>query len=378
MAGTFIVEFSTNTGCNLGCKYCYSRHINKKLTPFAVDKFLEPNKGIYKLLEIYNKDDYHISYFGGEPLLNWDIIRYSLPKFYNDPKCSSVVVITNGLLLDKEKLDFLKKYNCGISLSFDGIWQNYTRPLANGEDSLKKYIQNKDLFNSILSGCKVMLDPKFFHLLTENYQFFVDEYNFNFPDFSLIRDDIYTPEDIKTFDKEITRLADKVIEYNKAGKISNVGLFTLYLSDTLAGSMFGKRTHGCFVGVGGALYAPDGKFYPCERFNSDSDKIGRFELYDAVTDTLNLDNINYLKQPKISNPNEFPKCKKCELYQFCNSGCTYSQMLNSKNKNLDYSEPINSVCKLLKMCYREAFRVYRELKDYKIDDVLANMMNSNG
>ena len=53
-------------------------------------------------------------------------------------------------------------------------------------------------------------------------------------------------------------------------------------------------------------------------------------------------------------------------------------MLNSKNKNLDYSEPINSVCKLLKMCYREAFRVYRELKDYKIDDVLSNMMNSNG
>lgn len=375
MAGTFIVEFSTNTACNLGCQYCYSKHINKKLTPYVVDKFLDKSGGIYKMLEIYDKDTYHISFFGGEPLLNWDIIKYSIPKFYDDPKCSSMVVITNGLLLDKDKLEFLKKYNCGISLSFDGIWQDSTRPLANGKGNFHKYIENKELFTSLLSGCKVMLDPRFFHKLTENYQFFVDEYGFMFPDFSLIRDDIYTTQDLIVFDKEVTRLADKVIEYNKQGKISNVGIFTLYLADTLAGSMFGKREHGCFAGVGGALYATDGKFYPCERYSSDDNN--KFELYDACLNKLNLENINYLKQPKITNPRYFPKCKKCELYNVCNSGCTHSQMQNSLKLGLDYSEPIDSVCKLLKMCYREAFRVYRELKNYGIDNVLSATMNNS-
>ena len=366
MARTFVVEFSTTTSCNLRCKYCYSAHINKSMTKEAADLFFT---SIPKLLEKYNCSDYNISFFGGDPLMNWDIIEYTLPKFNADPLCKFCVCITNGLLLDERKLDFLQEHNCGISLSFDGLWNKDARPLANGKSSFDYYIKNKDLYTKLTSGCKVMMSPQNFPTLTENFEFFIEEYGFKFPDFSLVRDDIYTEQDLQIYDKEITRLADRVIKYNKEGINCNAGIFTLYMLDTIIGKKFGKRDHGCFAGHSGALYSTDGKYYPCERFSALKQHI----LYDAVKDEF-YDSIDILKQPKYTDNREFPECKACVLYTFCNAGCTWSQLEYGKKE--DRAKPVESVCRLLKMSYREAFRVYKELIPYGIENTLNNMLNN--
>ena len=93
-----------------------------------------------------------------------------------------------------------------------------------------------------------MVHPKNFKTMTENHEFFVKEYGFPNPDFSLVRDDIYTEEDLKVFDIEIKRLADKVIEFNKEGIRTTNGLFFLYTLDIIIGKKQGKRPFGCFAG----------------------------------------------------------------------------------------------------------------------------------
>jgi sulfatase maturation enzyme AslB (radical SAM superfamily) len=56
-----------------------------------------------------NKAEYTINFFGWEPLLEFMKLKYFLEnakKYIN-----KFTIWTNGILLDKEKLDFFKKNN---------------------------------------------------------------------------------------------------------------------------------------------------------------------------------------------------------------------------------------------------------------------------
>lgn len=365
-----IVEFMVTEKCNLECKYCYMANKQKFMTNESVDKFFE---SIDEILKMYNQTNYHISYFGGEPTLNWGVIEYSLPKFKADPRCHSLVMISNGLELNEKRVQFMKENNLGISLSFDGIWNNENRPYYKDHlSSFDKYIEKKELLKSLTNGCKVMVSPGNISTMTENFEFFVNEYGFLNPDFSLVRDDIWSKEDIILFDKEIKRLADKVIEYNKKGIQSTVGLFHLYILDILVGRKFGKRKFGCFAGINGVGYTPDNKYYPCARFASQYE----FELFDANTMIMNTENVNELLQPKYTDPREFPECKECSLYRFCNAGCTYSQIKYGIDDKR--AKPVDSVCSIMKLCYREALRVFEELKDTPYKMGIVSSLNNIG
>lgn len=99
------IELSTTSSCSMRCAYCYSNHKPKYMTIEIADKFFDV---IGDMLKIYSCDSYHISYFGGEPLMNFDIIKHTLPKFKEDKRCKSTVVITNGTEITEEIRDFLK------------------------------------------------------------------------------------------------------------------------------------------------------------------------------------------------------------------------------------------------------------------------------
>ena len=63
-----------------------------------------------------------INFFGGEPLLRYyDIIEPLVLIVEKDyPDCFNFGITTNGVLLDKEKIDFLYEHNIIPLLSMDG------------------------------------------------------------------------------------------------------------------------------------------------------------------------------------------------------------------------------------------------------------------
>lgn len=315
---------------------------------------------IKPIMEYYNCDSYYISYFGGEPLLNWKIIEQSLPQFKQSLKCSSVVVITNGLLLDADKTAFLKSHKCGISWSFDGLWSKYRTTRLEDAERIMPYILQ------LTSSCKVMVSP-LSRDYVDNFKYFLS-HGIKNPDFCLVRDDIWTRKNIEYFAEQMKELSDYIIAYNtqimqnspkgenSVDCVVSTGLHTLYVLDAFAGAKFGKRNHGCFVGSNGILYAYDGSIWPCERFRSNS----KFQLYDASTKVYFTENLKKLKE--VSNPQEYPKCQSCELYKYCNAGCTYSQF----GKDFEIVEPVDCVCELQKICYAEGLRVYKNAgKEYQ-------------
>jgi len=354
-----ITEFVITEACNLACKYCYMKNRKQYMTEEDVELFI---KNIDVVLKEYGMPNYHISYFGGEPLLNWEVLKYAYNRFSQDPRLYSQVIISNLLEIDEEKVDFIKSHRLGVSWSFDGLWQNENRPYYNSnKPSLEKYLEKKDLILNGLGArvCKTMVAPENISTMTENLEYFINEWNVS-PDFSLVRDPIWSPDDIKLFDKECTRLADKYIELTKQGNgVLGNGFFMLAILDSMLGDKIGKRPFGCFAGHRGIGYLPGGLVYPCARFGSNR----KLLLWNFKENKSYPENIRVLKNPELTDPRTYKKCQSCGLYQYCNAGCTYSELYEENGQY--YTEPVSSVCALYHIIYREAIRIVDELKDNK-------------
>jgi len=347
----FTLEVSVTEKCNLGCPYCYVANRPTWMTKDVFDKGI---KDVHKLMERSGDKDYYVSFFGGEPMLNWELIQHAVPVLQADPKNTGINIITNLTMVDEEKAAWIKENNVGISWSFDGMGSNESRPLlpilenTNPETKqlfngiLDLYNNKRDIIMGLTNGCKVMIWPGNTKEMVENFEFLLD-YGIDHPDFSLVRDDVWTIDDIKQYKYELERLTDLYIEKVRGGKFCSIGLIKLAILDTLYGLVKGKRPFGCFAGTHGGVLMSSGEFYPCARFASKKimqmDEKFSFKYYQDQFD-----------------PRKYDKCIPCDLRQVCNAGCTYSQVMNG-------NKPVDSVCELFHITYTCAHRVVEELKD---------------
>ena len=117
--------------CNLRCSYCYYKdsQIDRKID--MSDEILEASLRLALERTIDQKQSFfNITFFGGEPLLRMDAIRWSVrfvKKFVKENRSRfpedfqyGFHVNTNGTLLTDEICKFLKKENFKIFLSLDG------------------------------------------------------------------------------------------------------------------------------------------------------------------------------------------------------------------------------------------------------------------
>lgn len=363
----FTLEVSVTEKCNLGCPYCYVANRPTWMTKEIFDKGMEdlPN-----LMQKSGDKDYHVSFFGGEPLLNWDLITHAVPYLKSDKKCKGINIITNLTMIDNEKAHYLKENGVGVSWSFDGMSSNDTRPLlpllenTNPETGelfdgiLSMYEYKKDIIKDLTNGCKVMIWPGNTKDMTENFQFLLD-WGIEHPDFSIVRDDVWTVEDIKQFRHECERLADFWIEKLKSGQACSVGFLRLAILDVLYGLVKGKRPFGCFAGTNGGVLMSSGEFYPCARFASK--KIMKMD-----------EQYNFKYYQDMFNPKNFDKCEPCDLRQVCNTGCTYSQIMND-------NKPLDSICELFHIYYEQGLRVVNECKDVPVfQDLILHYIENVG
>lgn len=355
---SFQFQLVVTEKCNLNCSYCYMKKNSINMSNETFDKHY---KSLPILMSKYNQSDYVTSFFGGEPLLNFELIKYAVNILKNDPKCKGMTVVTNGLPLGPDKKNFLNENGVNISISFDGLWNDVNRKLINGGDSVKYYINNKNFLR--LKSCKVMVGPKRGTVsMVDNYRWFMNEFDILSPDYTLVRDDIWSDEDVELFSKELTELTDENIKVLLSGKESIIGWYELYFLDTYIYKKYGKRKFGCFAGNHGLSFMPDGFVYPCARFGSKKEYL----VYDSILNHFYEPDRLEIISDKISNPQEYKECKECSLYNICNAGCLYSQLDYSKKVDGEIRcRPIPNVCKLLKLLYSETLRLVNTVGETK-------------
>ncbi len=115
---------NVNTGCNLGCTYCYKEDLAIPARGERMD-LATASRSVDLLLEqAAERDRVGIVFFGGEPLTNLPLIRqvvdYASRRGGEQHKHVDFSLTTNATLLDEETIRFFDEHRFGISVSMDG------------------------------------------------------------------------------------------------------------------------------------------------------------------------------------------------------------------------------------------------------------------
>lgn len=118
------VVLNVNTGCNLGCTYCYKEDLAPPARGQRMD-FDTARKSVDLLLEQgAERDRVSVVFFGGEPLTNMALIRqaveYAERRGMEAEKSIDFSLTTNATLLTEDIISFLDAHRFGISVSIDG------------------------------------------------------------------------------------------------------------------------------------------------------------------------------------------------------------------------------------------------------------------
>ncbi|MCP4686485.1 MAG: radical SAM protein, partial [Desulfobacterales bacterium] len=139
--------------CNLGCRYCYYRGGEQpgrgaSMTPGvaerAVDFLLERSGPL---------DAATLVFFGGEPLLNFQLITrvvdYATRAASDRGKTIDFAITSNGTLFTEEVVAFLHENNVGVTVSMDG--------LPRVHDRYRRFPDGSPSYDRILPGVKRLL-----------------------------------------------------------------------------------------------------------------------------------------------------------------------------------------------------------------------------
>lgn len=307
--------------CNLNCSYCgVDKLSNKRIeSELLLEQF-------NKLRQQYPEEIIRIDFFGGEPLINFDIIQYTIEHTKDDPQIQYFMP-TNGLLLDEEKLDYLQKHNVQISISFDGLWQDTNRLQHNNKGTLDRYLNKAELFRKIKNfHIHTMVTVGNYNLL-ENHQFILKNMGAN-PDLTLVRDDIWDEESTRKINEGITELFNWYKANVDTEEMPN--FIREYMKHVVLYKSKKTEIKNCGAGIDLITFS-DNKTLPCYRFRDQPDIIAKMPEFREMT-----------------------KCMTCEVKNYCRKGCLYSQIKNDG--------PIDELCDMYKHIYSEVFSMIKDLK----------------
>lgn len=310
--------------CNLACKYCFAGKGEydgpKGLMSFETGKraldFLVEQSGARHNLEV--------DFFGGEPLLNWDVckklVEYgrSIEKKYN--KNFRFTVTTNGVLLNDEVMDFCNKEMGNVVLSLDGRKETHDRLRITRKntgsydmiiDKFKKFAQSRNQKDYYMRGTYTHFNTDFskdvIHMADEGFKELSIEPVVCDPS----EDYALKESDLPVLKEQYEILANEMLRRYRKG---NGFTFYHYMIDLDAGPCIVKRVSGCGVGTEYMAVTPDGELYPCHQFVGDE----KFLLGDIWNGVKNK---NVLEQFENCNVYSHKECKDCFAKLYCSGGC---------------------------------------------------------
>ena len=310
--------------CNLNCSYCFASqgnyHGDRALMSLEVGKraldFLIENSGTRHNLEV--------DFFGGEPLMNWDMIKdlvaYARQREKETGKHFRFTLTTNGVLVDDDVIEFSNREMSNVVLSLDGRKEVHDRYRVDyaGNGSWEKIVPKFQKFVEARGGKNYYMRGTFTH---QNPDFLKDiqvmlDLGFNELSMEPVVCDPSSPsaltaEDLPIVLDQYEKLAELMLKRHKEGKPFT---FYHYMIDLKGGPCIYKRVSGCGSGTEYMAVTPWGDLYPCHQFvGEESFKLG--DIWQGVTNTAT--------QCEFAACNVYarPDCADCWAKLYCSGGC---------------------------------------------------------
>lgn len=304
--GPFLHIIELTGRCNENCTYCHAAARHKKKA--NIDMTIETARKVVDLIFSAHAKNITIEFQGGEPLLNWDtvkfILEYTTEKNATHNKHLTFTMVTNLSLMNQEKLSILRKYNVALCTSIDGPAKIHDKHrLFAGKSSFKitrdwllkiqkdqKRGQEKGEHYYLIAG--IMTTTKdslpFYKEIIDEYvklnldKIFLRPLNpFGFA--KRIWNKIgYDMEDFIDFYKKAFAY---IIDLNKKGILFQELMATVYLKKILSDrcTNYVDSRSPCGASLGQVLYAYDGNIYTCDegrmvaRMQDDIFRIGNLD-----------------------------------------------------------------------------------------------------
>ncbi|MDZ7743786.1 MAG: radical SAM protein [Bacteroidota bacterium] len=335
--GIYVAFFILTDACNFNCSYCFIEHDRRKnhfaerymsesIALDGLDFFVEQirkNKG-------QSDERKAIQFYGGEPLMNFKVLKKLLARI-QEYKRSNVLpddieltTVTNGSLLTREVVGFLKEHGVGITISIDGdefstsnrldhsgkpVYHRIMKGIENCKSAnahfalsvtlTEETIDNADrTMNTILKispdrvGFNLLLAGDHFSNIKEGYALRAS--NFVINAFKQLRENGIVYED------------------NFIRKVESFAKSKVCVSDCGA------------VGGNQVIIQPDGKIGACEGFLGER-KYLVSDIYDKGFDPAQIDVYQEWGKRK---PLLMEKCQDCIALGICGGGCLVGAIKN--------------------------------------------------
>ncbi len=325
--------------CNLACRYCFAGegeyNGERGLMSYETGKqaldFLIANSG--------NRVNLEVDFFGGEPLLNWDVVKrlvaYGRSQEKEHNKKFRFTLTTNGVLINDEVIEFCNKEMSNVVLSLDGrkSVHDHMRPFRNGDGSydkiiplLKKFADSRNQENYYVRGT-------FTHYNTDFAADVLHMADLGFKQISVepvvappTQGYAITKDDLPVIFEQYDILAKEIIKRRREGNGFN---FFHFMVDLEGGPCIYKRLSGCGSGTEYLAVTPWGDLYPCHQFvGNESFKLGN------VSDGVIRDDI--VKEFSRVNVYSKKECSECFARFFCSGGCAANSYNFTGNINSVY------------------------------------------
>lgn len=283
--------------CNLRCSYCYEpKKAHFKMTAETAKTCLRQT--IDSLDDSY--DSVIVQFMGGEPMLNFDLIRDVSEWLWSQTfkvKVRNVHAPTNGTVLTHEMKEWLvaNKDKFSLALSFDGdrLMHNMNRSGSADEIDLSFFAET---FPDV--SIKMTLSPDTIGNFYEGYRFLIEQGFRQIGPSLAIGDNIgWRNEHLGIMKQQLDLLVEYFLSHPEVERVGNFALpvWNILYADA--------PDHTCRVGRDIICYDYNGNKYPCHIFSP----IAMDPLKSLKSTTIDFEEVR--EKPTL--------CDKCVLNKVC-------------------------------------------------------------
>jgi uncharacterized protein len=326
--------------CNLRCRYCFLEspacpidfraiRMTESTARAAVETFA-------RLTARYGRAEHErfIQFYGGEPLLNWRVLRMAVEHIHglrsagHLPSKTSVVLITNGTIMTRGIARFLATYDVSVGVSLDGdaTLTNAYRVDTRGVGVYSRVRRGIDILREagVRVGISCTLTPRGIERFDELLAHLIDEigvpegFSFNLLHFS---------PGVPVGEQYYIRAAERLIRAYSLFRTK--GIYEERMMRKVGAFVHQVPLYAdCGVTANQIVVAPDGSIGVCQDFV----KPRRYfpgSVFNPAFDPL-ADNV-FLEWQKRS-PLNMPQCFDCPALAICGGGCGASAELQFGSK----------------------------------------------
>lgn len=346
----FFISLTHN--CQLRCSYCYAGDKFKKSINYpTIDAIIE-----FILSKV--NDSFGLGFFGGEPLMEWDKLKYTIGRLEKLSSKKGIKVLktvtTNGLSLTKEKIDWLIEHNFFLVISIDGNskMHNTHRLYADKSESFTKLVKNLALaqqsFDSSKLSTVTVVTPQNIEYLNESVKFLHKDMKIRRVRISVDYFSDWEATDI--IEIQFAKLKEYILECYRANDDIYVDIIDEKIKSHIQNSCFECNFGEFKIGI-----APSGTLYPCERLIGED----RGEL--SIGNVFNGFDGEALAKIISSRGNKNEECQECEFKPRCvnSCGCTNYYLTG------DIAQTNGVLCYFQKLIINTADEIANELYNSK-------------